>query len=573
MHRFYFILFAFFSFAFIYPFNLSGEFNEKWKEKWSGSDSSFSYADSFLHLNAPPKGKIAYISTHSTAIDNTTWTFTANMRFNPSGSNYCRFYLVSDQHSLTDSLNGYFIQIGNAKDQILLYKQNGKSTKKLAAGTEMRLNRDSVCVKVKAFRTDDGEWTICSQLNDETSFSDTFSTKENSFTESFFAGFYCKYSSAHCADFSVGHISICEEGRIDETAPTIEKYQFSDSTLTITFSKSLNRNKFSFQISPYLHNSTKWNSGNKLTINLLEKPQRGTIYTLELIEYADRYGNYGDDFSFPFGKTEEVSAGDLIITEIMFDPADGCEDYVEIYNNSDKLLDLSQIKVATYRGDSTIYAAKKIPSYLLGHGHYVAICANDTVVRSCFPNAGELVSIQKMPTFGAKSGSVVIVDKKSEVIDDFRYSSTMHSALLKNKKGRSLERISANATEWASAAEAIGGGTPGLENSCANIANSNKISLKKEVCHPSLGEEGDVVIEFALDKPNYIADVALYSTSGKCIRHLAESLTIPSQYQIRWDGKDDNDSLLPIAPYIIHISIYEADGFTEIKKIVCTLSE
>ncbi|HLZ16777.1 MAG TPA: hypothetical protein VKQ08_07045, partial [Cyclobacteriaceae bacterium] len=83
---------------------------------WSGSTPQFVInASGQLQLNNTVAG-ISYLSTHFTAttLDQHEWQFYVRQSFSPSGSNYGRIYLVSDQADLTQALNGYYVQFGEA---------------------------------------------------------------------------------------------------------------------------------------------------------------------------------------------------------------------------------------------------------------------------------------------------------------------------------------------------------------------------------------------------------------------------------------------------------------------------
>src|SRR5688572_20305040 len=108
--------------------------------EWLGDDSLFAVSSGQLQLQAPAVSGTAYLATTSTALNNASWEFTVTLQFNPSGSNYVRLYLVSDQPDLSGALNGYFILIGDTPDEISLYKQTGTATIKIIDGPDGRVN-------------------------------------------------------------------------------------------------------------------------------------------------------------------------------------------------------------------------------------------------------------------------------------------------------------------------------------------------------------------------------------------------------------------------------------------------
>src|SRR5262249_52776593 len=98
---------------------------------WSGSASRFVVNDAQqLQLNYI-RSETSYLSTpfSASSLDDIEWRVYARLPFSPSGSNFARIYLVSDNADLTASLNGYYLQLGESgsSDAIELFRQNGTS--------------------------------------------------------------------------------------------------------------------------------------------------------------------------------------------------------------------------------------------------------------------------------------------------------------------------------------------------------------------------------------------------------------------------------------------------------------
>src|SRR6267154_5341086 len=83
---------------------------------WSCSTSQFIVNSSLqLQLSNTAAGQ-SYLTTPFPAntLDNYEWQAYVTQAFSPSGSNYGRIYLASDQSDLTQPLNGYYLQFGEA---------------------------------------------------------------------------------------------------------------------------------------------------------------------------------------------------------------------------------------------------------------------------------------------------------------------------------------------------------------------------------------------------------------------------------------------------------------------------
>ncbi|MBP5135520.1 MAG: lamin tail domain-containing protein [Paludibacteraceae bacterium] len=139
----------------------------------------------------------AYLSTPSEAIADAVWQITVHFGFNPSSSNYAKFYLVSDKQNLTEELNGYYVMIGNTDDEVSLYKQNGNAKTKIIDGTNKRIDNSTVDVTVKVTRTADGDWELYSKLSSETNFVKEGTCREKTYENAQYCGILANYTSSN----------------------------------------------------------------------------------------------------------------------------------------------------------------------------------------------------------------------------------------------------------------------------------------------------------------------------------------------------------------------------------------
>ncbi len=61
------------------------------------------------------------------------------------------------------------------------------------------------------------------------------------------------------------------------------------------------------------------------------------------MQASDFAGNTPCQPEAEFGLPEPPLAGEVLINEILFDPLPQCSDYLELYNSSEKVIDLSQL--------------------------------------------------------------------------------------------------------------------------------------------------------------------------------------------------------------------------------------
>jgi hypothetical protein len=118
---------------------------------WEGETDKFTInSKEGLRLNDPQENAgTAYVTIPSNSVKNTRWEFGVRLTFNPSANNYARFYLTSSSNVLSGNVNGYYIQIGGAKDNVALYRQNGEQPKLLASGREVMKGNNSPKLYIK----------------------------------------------------------------------------------------------------------------------------------------------------------------------------------------------------------------------------------------------------------------------------------------------------------------------------------------------------------------------------------------------------------------------------------------
>jgi len=491
-----------FTLAFICnPLLLFAQINERFdgdslSEMWQGDKDCFVVTNNRLQLNAPgdDAGK-SYLSIPSAATVNAEWRFSVQMNFNPTSGNHLKFYLCSDNPVLTDELNGYYLQIGgNTEKQILLYKQTGKTTKKLNNSEPKRLDISPLNIKLKVTKDDNGNWTVWSKRSDENEFMEEFSCQDATEESSIYAGFVCIYTKTNSTKFFFDEISISGEAYIDTSPPLLPK--------------------------------------------------------------------------------------DIIINEVLFNPPTGGKEYIEIYNRSNKALDLSKLNISNRR-NGNLYSTKPLAETktFIFPEEYKVLTVDKEKVCNFFDcqNDEAFVIMPSLPVFANDSGYVVLTDNKGVVIDELKYAASMHSSSIKvsQRKGVALERQSFDSDEWNSALDNNGFGTPGYQNSKRSDSSGigTIANLGNEVCLPYQDKDGNLTVLYQFKKGGYIANVSIFSINGRLIRKLGENLPLSTQGAIYWDRTDESGKQVPASSYIFLFEAFHPNGDIYRKSLVGIVSK
>ena len=162
---------------------------------------------------------------------------------------------------------------------------------------------------------------------------------------------------------------------------------------------------------------------------------------------------------------QAVAQGSLLVSEVLFQPRSGEAEYVELYNGSSNMVELSDFMMVRWVGDSlgTRYA---LPQHVVAPHDYVVLTKDAASVATNYTvkYPGKLLECN-LPTYPNDGGSVVLATADGMVVEKFDYRPSMHSRLLRNKAGVALERrsfdVDCNAEgNWFSASSTTGYGTP-----------------------------------------------------------------------------------------------------------------
>ncbi|MEN8251652.1 MAG: lamin tail domain-containing protein, partial [Bacteroidota bacterium] len=313
------------------------------------------------------------------------------------------------------------------------------------------------------------------------------------------------------------------------------------------------------------------------TIYPSEPLYKSIIY--ELSCYAEISNCIGDveylSEEVSFGVPEKPSPEDIIINEILFNPFPGGVDYIELYNRSQKPINLKGFSLASVSNHAIAYSDTLIHSLdvscnVLLPGEYVLLCKDFYKVDDYYscPEENTVIEMTGFPSYGNESGCVILFDDAQNILDAFCYHEDMHYPLFNFVEGVSLERIhydrpSSDATNWHSASQMSGFGTPGYQNSQFSLISdiSSKISISPKVFTPGVdGVRDNISIQYKLDTPGCLATMLIFNSSGQLVRHLVNNELLGTEGSYSWDGiKDDRQKALA-GMYIIFIELIDLNG-------------
>jgi len=362
--------------------------------------------------------------------------------------------------------------------------------------------------------------------------------------------------------------------QIIATAPSLVEVFFNEGMDATSLTNS------NVITSPVLSVQNKFFIGDyptSISINFNEVLVGSQTYQIELQNIADCWMNT-IDLSSTFALAETAEAGDIIINEVMFDPLTGGSDWVELYNNSDKLIDLFEWQLAKMTNGEISNNDVIELHYLLEPGDYVVLTENSSQIIQNYPASviGKFIETG-VPSYNNDSSSVYLLDNQvfppNNVMDKVSYRDDWHFKLLDATKGKSLERLdpvglSDNKSNWHTAAESIGFATPGGENSQLNSAVSNgAFSFTSETISPDNDGMEDVLqVNYEMDEAGYIGNFTIYDDRGRKIATVFQSELLASRGTFTWDGVRDDNTKASIGQYIALFEAFNIDGGAVFSK-------
>jgi hypothetical protein len=269
---------------------------------------------------------------------------------------------------------------------------------------------------------------------------------------------------------------------------------------------------------------------------------------------------------------EPIEPGDILISEILFNPVAGGSDYVEIYNNSGKEISTNRLYLASRDSKlelTQIYPLSKSKNMFLPE-NYLALTKDTSGVfpwfeikcRECF------LQMEKFPSYNNDFDYVVLLDENLNVIDELFFSEKMHHLLLAEEKGISLERVSFaentnDIKNWHSASTTSGYGTPGYKNSQFEIEDiqTPKITFSPESFSPnSDGYNDEYQIQYELEKPGYIANISIFDSAGRFVMKLANNEILGTSGKFTWNGEDQTGKRQNLGIYVVLVEIFNTSG-------------
>jgi len=397
------------------------------------------------------------------------------------------------------------------------------------------------------------------------------------------------YWSINLSGGTPGGINSIAADNTDLNTPLLESIeQHGDSMLQINFSETMDLfNTIDLSINPEPGEMTIIKDTvflRYLNIHFHEPLPTNQIFQLNSIRLFD-YANHELVLDKPlkFGVADSLMAGDILINEVLFNPYPDGVDFVELYNHSNKIIDIADIYLAEMDGDQI----KKLNTSSEEHRlfmpqSFIALTSNPIMIQKHYhcKNIDALIKAKSMPTLPNDEGTVTVTNYKGQLMDSFSYSDQMHFDLINDTEGISLERLSYfqptnAASNWVSAASTLGYATPTYENSQSATVQNKSIktfSVSPEIFTPNgNGITDRLKIHYNTSEVGGMVTIRIFDSNGHEVRYLANNQSLANKGYFIWDGLGDYGEILRPAIYIIYIQCHYPSGKVIEEKLSCII--
>lgn len=312
---------------------------------------------------------------------------------------------------------------------------------------------------------------------------------------------------------------------------------------------------------------------NKTELLLNSSMKADSVITVELINMQTCTGNkMSGAASAKTGRASNPAKGEWVVNEILFNPRSSGFDFLECLNNSHRILDLSQLYVCSRQLNGTLSSAEPLckEPLLVFPGEYYCFTEDPISLAKEYlvANSRTVLPHNKLPSFPDTEGTVVLLDRQGNILDELHYREDWHFPLLNSKEGVSLERIRADgnteeATNWHSAASSEGFATPGRKNSQQQEEDDATFfyEVSPKIFSPDMdGREDICTLSYQMEEPGQVATVSVLNSEGRLIRNLVPRATLSIKGHWNWNGLDNMGKAVPPGIYLFIVQQFGLNG-------------
>jgi hypothetical protein len=266
------------------------------------------------------------------------------------------------------------------------------------------------------------------------------------------------------------------------------------------------------------------------------------------------------------------SPGDIVVNEIMYRPAEGMSEWMELENRSAAPRNLNSWTVRDATGAARLMAAEDL---VVEPGSFLILVRDSSSFRRQYRDCRAEVRrvAGGWPTLNdtGKGGVADVVELRDG--DGVLVERIDYKDLLGSERGRSLERVSEELCSstggglWHRCTDRSGA-TPGRENSIrTDRASQGRSSISPNPFCPRRDREMVITVGLAEGETGFL--VRIYDLEGIEIRRLFGERGGAHVLSCRWDGRTNDGSPVPTGLYVCLVEFIGSGGGAWRKEKQC----
>lgn len=287
---------------------------------------------------------------------------------------------------------------------------------------------------------------------------------------------------------------------------------------------------------------------------------------------------YNDDFTMYIPNI--TKRGDVLINEIMYDVDDTQIEFIELYNNSDVDVQLSNWSIADELDLKNGRYNQITTNINLQPSEYAVIVCDEAIYNLVDESSNDKILFTKKKFSLNNSSDIInLYNENKELIDSVAYLDSWHEGYLSSTKNISLEKIrpsldSKDGSNWKTCTDPNGSTILASNSYNKNTNSDNEISVSPNPFSPTSSSKPYALIEYRLPFDNALLDCDIFYPNGTLAINIAQSKFVSSSGTLSWNGRDENNIVLPIGPYVVMIEATDQNsGLSEVLKAVIVLAQ
>lgn len=321
---------------------------------------------------------------------------------------------------------------------------------------------------------------------------------------------------------------------------------------------------------------TTYDYSTKLNEALIKIPKldSNSIDSILISHTETCYESFFEEKNIKYGLPLNPDSGDIIINELLFNPDENGSDFIEIFNASNKSVDVSKLSFCKKNGNDeleTPFALSENPFLLLPQ-KYCVVCSNKTWLMHTFPKSKNIL-VSSLPSMNNDAGHIVLIHNSGLKINETSYQDEWHFSELTNHENVSLEKINPMGlniySNWSSSSSSENYATPGYQN--ANFVSVQKSINHFELTNSIISPNGDgfndqLSLQYNLPDIQWTAKINIINHFGVSIHTISANILLGKNGVINWDGDLKENGIIRPGIYALHIDAYNMKNQQKIKK-------